>query len=156
MNESSARLMGTAFAGTAALAEDATTGYFNVAGLTRIRQGSVAGTVTGYLLNLDFHGSSATVAGQPVFGATDVDPTRNAAVPSFHAAWRLSDRWVAGFGATAPYGLEIKYPSDSVVRFVATKSEVKTYNLNPMLAYRINRQWSIGAGFNAQYLQAKL
>jgi len=156
LNEQSAKLTGMAFAGTAALAEDATSGYYNVAGLTRIKQGSFAGTVTGFLLDLDFHATSSTVFGQPVTGGTDADPLRNVAVPSFHAAWRLSDRWVIGFGMTTPYGLEIKYPTDSVVRYVATKSELLTYNFNPMIAFRITDQWSVGAGFNAQYAQAKL
>ncbi|MEO8603886.1 MAG: OmpP1/FadL family transporter [bacterium] len=156
LNEENAKLMGMAFAGTAALAEDATSGYYNVAGLTRIKQGSFAGTVTGYLLNLDFQATSSDVYGQPVSGTAAVDPTRNAVVPSFHAAWRLDDRWVLGFGVTAPFGLETKYPADSVVRYVATKSVLATYNFNPMIAYRINEQWSVGAGFNAQYAQAKL
>ena len=156
LNEESGKLMGMAFAGTAALADDATSGYYNVAGLTRIKQGSFSGTVTGYLLNLDFHATSSTVFGQPVSGSTDADPTRNTAVPAFHAAWRLADRWVIGLGVTVPFGLEIKYPADSVVRYVATKSELLTYNINPAIAYRINEQWSVGAGFNAQYAQAKL
>jgi long-chain fatty acid transport protein len=112
--------------------------------------------VTGFLLNLDFHATSATAFDQPVSGARNLEPTRNAVVPSFHAAWRLNERWVLGFGVTAPYGLEIKYPGNSAVRYVATKSELVTYNLNPMIAYRITDQWSIGAGFNAQYAQAKL
>ena len=156
LREESAKLMGMAYAGSAAVAEDASDGFYNVAGLTRIRQGSVVGTVTGFLLNLDFHASSATVFNVPVPGTPNAEPTRNAVVPSFHAAWRLDDRWVLGFGVTAPYGLEIKYPSNSVVRYVATKSELVTYNLNPMIAYRITDQWSIGAGFNAQYARAKL
>jgi long-chain fatty acid transport protein len=156
LREESAKLMGTAYAGTAAVADDASDGFYNVAGLTRIRQGSVVGTVTGFLLNLDFHATSATAFDQPVSGARNLEPTRNAVVPSFHLAWRLNERWVLGFGVTAPYGLEIKYPDTSAVRYVATKSELVTYNLNPMIAYRITDQWSIGAGFNAQYAKAKL
>lgn len=156
LNEESARLMGTAYAGTAALAEDATSGYYNVAGLTRIKQGSFVGNVTGFLLNLDSQTTSSSVYGKPVSGITEVDPTRNAVVPAFHAAWRLNERWVLGFGVTAPYGLEVKYPSNSVVRYAATKSELLTYNFNPMIAYRITDQWSVGAGFNANYAQAKL
>src|SRR5262245_12906397 len=81
LREESAKLMGMAYAGTAAVAEDATTGFYNVAGLTRIRQGSVVGTVTGVLLNLDFHATDSTVFGQPVSGTTNVDPTRNVAIP---------------------------------------------------------------------------
>jgi long-chain fatty acid transport protein len=157
LHESSARLLGTAFAGSAALAEDATTGYYNVAGLTRIEHGSVAGSVTGFLLNLDFQAKDSTIFGAtPVSGDPHADPTRNAVVPSFHIAYRLDDRWVVGFGVTAPFGLETKYGPDSVVRYVATKSELVTYNLNPMIAYRITKQFSFGAGFNAQFLEAKL
>lgn len=156
LNEASARLMGTAYAGSAALAEDATTGYYNVAGLTRIKQGSLAGTITGYLLALDFEATSATDYGMPVSGGRDVDPTRDAVIPTFHAGYRLHEDWVVGLGVTVPYGLEIKYPASSAVRYVATKSQLLTYNVNPMIAYRITDQWSVGAGFNAQYLEAKL
>ena len=156
LNEASTRLMGTAFAGSAALAEDATTGYYNVAGLTRIKQGSLAGTVTGYLLSLDFETTSATNFGMPVSGGRDVGPSRDAVAPTFHAAYRLDDRWVVGLGVTVPFGLEIKYPTSAPARYIATKSQLITYNVNPMIAYRITDQWSVGAGFNAQYLEAKL
>jgi long-chain fatty acid transport protein len=156
LNEESAKLMGMAYAGTAALAEDATAGYYNVAGLTRIQQGSLVGSITGLFLDLNFRATDASVFGQPVSGVTALSPSRNVAIPAFHGAWRLSDRWVVGLGVTAPYGLKIKYPVDSVVRYVATKSELVTYNLNPMIAFRINDQWSVGAGFNAQKVDAKL
>src|SRR5690606_14312937 len=64
--------------------------------------------------------------------------------------------WVIGLGLTVPFGLETKYPADSVVRYIATKSTLVTYNINPMIAYRINDEWSVGVGFNAQYAEAKL
>ncbi len=156
LRESSARLMATTFAGSAALAEDATTGFYNVAGLTRIREISLAATITDYLLTGEFEATSSTNFGMPVTGERTVDPSRDAYVPSVHAAYRLHDRWVLGLGLTVPFGLESKYPADSVVRYLATKSILSTYNINPMIAYRINEQWSVGVGFNAQYLEAKL
>jgi len=156
LNEDSARVLGTAFAGSAAIAEDATTGYYNVAGLSRIEHGSVAGSVTGLLPNLDFNSTQSTVFGQPVSGDRHAEPTRDVVIPSLHVAYRFNERWVAGFGVTAPFGLETKYSASTDVRYVATKSDLVTYNLNPMIAYRVTPQWSIGAGFNAQFLEAKL
>lgn len=156
LRESSARLMATTFAGSAALAEDATTGFYNVAGLTRIGDISLSATITDYLLGGEFTATSSTNFGMPVSGVRTVDPGRNAYVPSVHAAYRLNDRWVIGLGLTVPFGLETKYPADSVVRYIATKSTLVTYNINPMIAYRINDEWSVGVGFNAQYAEAKL
>ncbi len=124
--------------------------------MSRTKQGSFVGTSEGYIVGLDFDASSSTVYDKPVSGATHVGPGRDAWVPSFFAAWRLHPRWVIGLGVTAPFGLEVYYPSNSVTRYVATKSNLLTYNVNPNIAYRINDQWSVGVGFNAQYFQAKL
>ncbi len=156
LNAGSPRLMSMAFGGQAALAEDATTTFYNAAGLTRIKQGSFVGVSNGYLIDLDFQGTSSTVYGRPVSGSLDVSPGRDAWVPAFHAAYRLHPDWVVGLSVTAPFGSEVNYGQDSAVRFLATSSTLISYNINPSIAYRINEQWSVGAGFNAMFFQAKL
>jgi len=156
LDAASVKLLATSYAGRAAWCDDASAGWYNVAGLSRTRQGSFVGTSEGYLIDLDFQATSSTVYDKPVFGETDVSAGRDAWVPAFHAAWRLHPRWVVGLGVTAPFGLEVYYPADSAARYVATKSNLLTYNVNPNISYRINEQWSVGAGFNAMYFQAKL
>jgi long-chain fatty acid transport protein len=156
LDANSVKLLATSYAGRAAWCDDASAGWYNVAGLTRTKQGSFVGTSEGYIVGLDMDVTSSTVYGKPVSGATQIGPGRDAWVPSFHGAWRLNERWVLGLSVTAPFGLEVDYPSDSAVRYIATKSNLLTYNINPNIAYRINDQWSIGVGFNAQFFEAKL
>jgi long-chain fatty acid transport protein len=160
INEHSARLTGTAYAGTAALAEDASMGFFNPAGITRVRGGSIAGTLTVIDTTIDLQATSATTFGRiPVTGpdgSMEADGGTTVPVPSFHVAQRLADQWVAGFSVTAPYGAKVNYPDDSVVRYIATLTQLVTYNLNPYVAYEPVDGFSIGVGFNAQELRAHL
>jgi long-chain fatty acid transport protein len=160
INEHSARLTGTAYAGTAALAEDASMGFFNPAGITRVNGGSVAGTLTVIDATIDLQATSASTFGTIQVtgpgGSTEADGGTTVPVPSLHVAQRISDQWVAGFGLTAPYGAKVNYPDDSVVRYVATLTQLVTYNLNPYVAYEPVEGFSIGVGFNAQELRAHL
>src|SRR5262245_7376349 len=86
--------LGLAYSGTAALAEDASTGYFNPAGLTRLGESEVV--LSGILISgdFDFTGSSATTSLNPLFpisqapfplaGSREDDPGTLNIVPTFH------------------------------------------------------------------------
>src|SRR5260370_29026747 len=66
--EQSARLQGTSYAGTAALAADASTVYYNPAGMSRIKDWSFA--QSGFLVAIqsELEDATATNFGQPVSG----------------------------------------------------------------------------------------
>ena len=160
INEHSARLTGTGYSGTAALAEDASMGFFNPAGLTRLKGGSVAGTASIIALQADLTATSASTFGTiPVTGANgsmEASGGTTEVVPSFHVAQRVADQWVAGFSVSAPYGAKIDYPDDSVTRYIGTLTQLVTYNLNPYAAYEPTPGLSFGLGFNAQELRAHI
>ena len=61
-----------------------------------------------------------------------------------------------GVGINAPFGLTTEYRDDWKGRYQAIESELKTININPSLAYKINNHFSVGAGFNMQYIDVKL
>lgn len=164
LNEMGPKLLGTALAGTGAIADDATTGFFNVAGLTRIKYGSLVGAASGVLLNLDVTADEATTFNGVVDvtgpnGSLEAAGGKDAWVPAAHLAQRINDDFVGYLGVTAPFGLETNYPDDGATRYIATLSKVITINVNPGIAWSL-RRWvpglSIGAGFNAQYGRAHL
>jgi long-chain fatty acid transport protein len=164
LNEQNASGLGTAYAGAASIAEDASTGYYNVAGLTRLGEEQIVGSAVGILprANLTVTGARATfpqaiVAGAPVnlgVGSTKTRPI--AVVPSIHYAKRLSDNWVFGLSVASPFGLKTHYPDNSIARYIATRSEVETVNIGPGLAYDFRNGLSVGAGIDAMYAMAKL
>jgi long-chain fatty acid transport protein len=157
--EESGKLQGTSYAGTAALAEDASTVYYNPAGMARIKDWSFA--QSGYLVSLqsELQNATATNFGQPVFGkngATSADLSTLSPVGATMFAKRLSDDIVVGFAFTVPFGLTTQYGNASIARFIATKSRLTTYNLSPSISYQLVDGLSIGAGFDAVHADVAL
>ncbi|HEY8514480.1 MAG TPA: OmpP1/FadL family transporter [Candidatus Binatia bacterium] len=157
--EQSARLQGTSYAGTAALADDATTVYYNPAGMSRIKNWSFA--QSGYLVSIqsELENATATNFGQPVTGPNGRNSAgagTDSAVGATMAAKRLTDELVVGFAFTVPFGLAYEYGNASIARFTATKSKLVTYNMQPSFAYEFYPGISIGAGFDIIYADVAL
>jgi long-chain fatty acid transport protein len=154
--EHSAQGMGNAFAGGGAVAEDASTVFFNPASITRLEdQMQVAAHVI--LPSFEFSGQSATNAvGLPISGTTAIDGGTDALVPNFYYVRRLRGGLSFGLGVNVPYGLKTEYNTNWVGRYQAVESEIRTVNVNPALALKVHERWSIGAGLNVQYMDATL
>lgn len=158
MLEQSARLTGTAYSGTAALAEDASMGFFNPAGLTRLKGGSLPATATVIDAAVDFNATSATTWGQPVTGpggSMNAEGGDTGVLPTFHLAQRFAERWVGYLSVTSPIDVITDYPDDSVARYVRTLSQLKTVHINPAVVWEPFDDFSIGAGLAAEYMQGR-
>jgi len=157
--ENSASGMGNAFAGGSAIAEDASTVWFNPAGMTRLSgsQIIVAGhyvsptakyTDTGSTANPAFPGSTLT--------GTNDDGGEGGFIPNFYYVTELGNDSYFGVGVTVPFGLSTDYDSDWIGRYTATKSEVHAININPSFASKATDKLSIGFGLSIQYIEATL
>jgi long-chain fatty acid transport protein len=155
--EQSASQVGNAFAGASAVANDASTIFFNPAGMTRVpHQFVVAGHAV--ITSAKFDGSGSAPFGIPVAttGGNGGDAGGTGLVPNLYYTVPLNQDTVFGLGVGVPFGLSTEYDNDWVGRYHAVKSEVTTVNINPSIAYKVNEQFSVGAGFSAQYIYAKL
>ena len=154
--EQSASRVGTAFAGTAAAADDATTVFYNPAGMGALEQGEVTFVATGIDLSSQFKNSGSLAAlGQPL-GVNGSDAGNWNFVPSAYWAMPLNERFAVGFGVNAPFGLKLEYDNDWIGRFQALKSEIETYNFNPAFSWRLGNVVTLGFGVDYQKLQAEL
>lgn len=154
--ENSASGMGTAYASGGAAAEDASTVWFNPASITQLRGQNLAAAVNIILPSADFDNDGSTFAdGSPLTG-----PNSNsdipAVIPAFYYSGQLGGDLFAGISINAPFGLVTRYDDDWVGRYHAVESDLKTVNINPALAYRINDQWSVGGGISLQLLDITL
>ena len=75
-----------------------------------------------------------------------------AAVPHAYFSHQLDNQVWLGLAINVPFGLTTEYKSDWVGRYHAIKSEVKTVNINPSIAYKLNNQVSVAAWVSAMYL----
>lgn len=157
LKEQSAAAQGNAFAGATAGAEDISYSFFNPAGLTRHKgtKTSFGGT---YIAP---RAKAKTATGTDYLGQpSKTDYVGNivhpAVSPYFYFSHQLNNKWTAAISMNTPYGMITSYDSDWAGRFHGTKSDIKTLTLTPMMAYKANDKLSLGAGFQMQYVKAKL
>jgi long-chain fatty acid transport protein len=153
--EQSASQMGNAFAGAAAFSGDASTIFFNPAGLTRLPHQFVGG-LHAVAPSAKFSGSATDPLGNPVSGGNGGDAGELGFVGNLYYNLPLTDELFFGMGINVPFGLSTQYDSDWKGRYHAIESEVRTLNFNPSLAYKVNNLISVGAGVSLQYMDAKL
>jgi long-chain fatty acid transport protein len=166
LNEISPSLQGNATAGAAAANNDASSMFTNPATLSTLKENqlylggseimpdiSMSNANAIHTVNVPGFPPSSITA--PVLGVTSQNSiSKSSFVPDGYASWRINNKLVTGLSILAPFGLTTKYYSDSVLRFAAVYSSVKSINITPAISYQIDDQWSVGLGFQAQFMRA--
>jgi long-chain fatty acid transport protein len=150
--EQNASGLGNAYAGQAASAQDASTIFFNPAGMTLLPDSQLV--LVAHLIDpqAKFSGTVSPAIG----GGNGGDAGGLAFVPNAYFASRVTPDIRLGVGLNAPFGLKTEYDSSWKGRTQAIKSELKTINLNPAIAWQASESLSLGAGVNIQYVEATL
>jgi long-chain fatty acid transport protein len=154
--EQSVSAMGNAYAGAAASAEDASTVYFNPAGMVYLPQSQLV--VGAHAIRPSGHfnsDGSVSALGRPGTGEGG-DLGSWAVLPNLYYSHVLTPDIRLGIALNAPFGLKTEYDKDWIGRFQAVKSELKTYNINPAVAFRVNERLSLGFGVSLMYADAEL
>lgn len=155
--EQSARMQGYAYAGAAAVADDASTVFFNPAGMAAMQGNHLLLGLQLVVPKAEFENDgSGHFTGMPLAGGDGGDGGSAGVVPNMFYIAELSERWRFGLGLNVPFGLETDYEDGWVGRYHALNSKVSTVNINPSAAFRVNDMLSVGAGISAQYLDATL
>jgi long-chain fatty acid transport protein len=142
--------------GTAAMAQgnafvaeanDPSAIFYNPAGINQLKRPELyIGTTYNYP-DREYHGPG----GQ--FSQTNHRIYRS---PSIYVVYPFHDRVAAGIGFFVPFGLGSAWHPEWAGRYLTTFSELKTYNLNPVLSVRILKNLSIAMGPNFLWTSAEL
>ncbi|TNH84756.1 outer membrane protein transport protein [Aeromonas sobria] len=151
LNEHSASGLGRAYAGEAAIADNASVLARNPAAMMTFDKMAVSVSGTYIKPDVDVDGK---VAGVVPASASGIAPA--AFVPASYFIQPLNDQWAWGIGLFSNYGLSTEYDKSFAASAGAGDTSLITLNINPNIAYRINEQFSIGAGINAVYGSAEL
>ena len=162
LQEQSPAASGRAFAGDAAAAEDASTIFYNPAGMTELH-GKFAGEVGAYLIapqaKIENRGSTVSVGGgtpAAVKGAAADQGFDPQPLGDIYLAAPVAARAWIGLGLTAPFGLKDQYASDYFGRYDSTKADLRTSDVAPSAAYAVTKWLSVGAGLDIQRADATL
>ena len=152
--EQNASGIGNAYAGSAAVAENASTIYFNPAGMTQLQDREISGGISVIRPSFNFtnNGSSVDTLGATGNGG---DAGDWALVPNGYASWALTKDVYVGIGFGAPFGLKTEYDDRWIGAAQSVMFDLKTYNINPSVAYRVNDKVSLGFGLNWQKVEAE-
>jgi long-chain fatty acid transport protein len=130
-----ARAGGQGYTGTAAQGDDPTVVFLNPAGIV---------TLTGTQLSIGTH--FASLHGKYEAPGADVTMRSDAPIPNFSLTHRASDKLGFGISFQAPYGMGVKWPEDSPLRYVSTEARLATLVASPSVAYRIHPKIALGGG----------
>lgn len=148
---------GNAFAGGAAVADDASVAWSNPAAMTVLPLGKQF-AVAAHFLRPSFKFSNRNSTGAFASPGTGEggDGGDWAVVPNGFFTMDLNPDLRFGVALNVPFGLKTNYNAGWRGQLTALKSEVKTVNINPSLAYKVSDKVSIGAGASVQHIDAEL
>jgi long-chain fatty acid transport protein len=165
LREQSPTSQGNAFAGVSAGGQDISAMFFNPAGMTlysgtQIDLGATLIAPKAELSNAEGTRTSA-LAAFPAYSSISgpiaySNSAKSKVAPSLYGMYSLSNDLKLGLSVNAPFGFVTEYDSDFVGRYHALKTDLKIIDVAPSLAYRINKEWSVGVAFVARYADATL
>src|SRR5258706_13271814 len=149
--EQNASGLGNSYAGAAAVAEDASTIYYNPAGMSLLPGGmQISAGVALINLSAKFSDSGSTQTGTPLvpstqapLGGTGGDAGGLSAVPNIYFAMDLAKDLKFGVGISVPFGLKTEYDPDWMGRFQGIKTGIKNFKGKPPVSYKLSGDGSI-------------
>lgn len=151
--EQNASGLGNAYAGSAAVAENASTVFYNPAGMMELKDREASFGLTAIKPSFKFKDSGTSV------GLTGTGNGGDAGswgyVPNGYMSLSYSKDLRFGIGIGAPFGLMTKYDKPWVGAAQSDTFDVKTLNINPSVAFRVSDKVSVGGGVNWQRLDAE-
>lgn len=158
--EQSVTGLGAAFSTGSTAANDGSTVYFNPAGMSFLKNRNAvdfgAHIIDPNATFNDEGSTHVTTANLNVNNEDGGEAGPVALVPNFFYTRAINDKWTAGVGINVPFGLVTDYDDGWVGRYYALRSEIKTININPSIAYKVDDTLSWGFGISAQYIEASL
>lgn len=148
--EYSATGLGRAYAGEAAMADNASAQWRNPAMLTHL-EGTQISTGAIYVNpNIDVSGSVDGSASKnptlPTTAANSSDFANDAIIPNLYISHRYSDKLAVGFALGTNYGMETNLGTEFAASHFGNEASITTIEANLNLAYKVTDAVSVGGG----------
>lgn len=153
--EQDAASLGNFHAGYAAAAEDASTAFYNPAGITRFDHQQMVMSAIGAMPNVKYRGTVEvdSLGGGP--RPINVQAGAFGFIPALHYVAPISETLGFGFSIDAPFGAKTNYGDSSVMRYVATQTSMSVVDISPSFGVKVTKKGSLGAGFDIQKMEAE-
>jgi long-chain fatty acid transport protein len=141
-----------ASSGDAAVIEDASTNWYNSAGLNYLPQQLVLSSIVIYAPTK----FSGTVVAPQLDGGAYMATGKASShpshfIPAMHYARPINERLAFGISVVPAWGLSNDYGEQSIARYSLVNVKSRSIDIAPSLAYKLNDHFSIGAGPDVNY-----
>ncbi|MDG6470526.1 porin [Glaesserella parasuis] len=150
--------LGMAYAGNAAVADNASVVATNPALMTKFKQVEISAGGIYVDANVDVEGSfnGRAIPSSATGNANAKDIIPSAIVPNLYVVAPISERFAVGGGVNVNYGLKSEFEKTYSAGVLAGKTELSAVNYNFSSAYDLGYGFSFGAGLNAVHAKATL
>jgi len=126
---------------------DASTIFYNPALMNKLEGTQLMVGTTAIFSSREY---ASSVGGNPASDDSAFFPSH------FYVTHKFNDQVSAGLGIFNPFGLGTKWGDDWDGRYIATESKLKTFNINPVVSYRVLPALTLAAGVDVVFLDATL
>ncbi|KDD80150.1 porin [Glaesserella parasuis] len=150
--------LGMAYAGNAAVADNASVVATNPALMTKFKQVEISAGGIYVDANVDVEGSfnGRAIPSSATGNANAKDIIPSAIVPNLYVVAPISERFAMGGGVNVNYGLKSEFEKTYSAGVLAGKTKLSAVNYNFSSAYDLGYGFSFGAGLNAVHAKATL
>lgn len=148
---------------SAAEASDASTIFYNAAGMTKLEGTNFSGALNLVAPSVKYSNATAFAPAGAINPKSQVKGESSGkitddliAVPHLYLTHQLNDKITAGLGIYVPFASKTEYDRTSVLRYNLNATELTTIDINPTIAFKLNEQHSVAVGVIAQHAEAKL
>ncbi|WEM43040.1 outer membrane protein transport protein [Photobacterium sp. DA100] len=170
LNSQSATGLGRAFAGDAVIADNASVMSRNAAAMALFDAPAISLGINVIDTDINVKNTSVNVPDVGSFPLSDASIGDASIVPNIYYIHPINDQWTVGGSIYSNFGTKTEFPDGYGQQFnqqlpngvtigpdlFGGITDVKSINFGLSAAYRINSQWSLGAGLDIIYGEGKL
>ncbi|MBY8122843.1 outer membrane protein transport protein [Vibrio fluvialis] len=142
--EYSATGLGRAYAGEAAIADNAGSQWRNPAMLTYLKGTQISAGALYVNPNVDVEGDVSFYGSTSSTSSSDY--ANDAVIPNFYISHQVNEKWALGLAFGTNYGMETELDSGFAASHFGDEAMVTTMEANASIAYQLTETVSIGGG----------
>lgn len=155
LTEQSVAGLGRAYAGAGIVGDDLSAVWYNPAGMsllsgTAVQMGAVVAD-----LDLEVTTNSSATFDNGRNGTKENGRKHGVPIPNMYLVHQIKDDMWFGLGITVPFGMATEYDNNWAAADKGMNAEVKVFDINPNVAFKLTDTLSFGAGVSLQYVTAQ-
>ena len=155
LTEQSVAGLGRAYAGAGIVGDDLSAVWYNPAGMsllsgTAVQMGAVVAD-----LDLEVTTNRSATFDNGRNGTKENGRKHGVPIPNMYLVHQIKDDMWFGLGITVPFGMATEYDNNWAAADKGMNAEVKVFDINPNVAFKLTDTLSFGAGVSLQYVTAQ-